>query len=166
MKPKNIIFIPGVILLFIASACGKSPLLNHANAADSATSGLSSPAPAACPLSFPKAGLCASLSWSSGPSAEAMNSFALKFWSVSSATSSGPFSDPAKSVFVKLWMPSMGHGSSPVTVTHKQDSTHTNLTGQFEATNVYFVMPGAWDVHVQLRDGATVSEEAVLAVKL
>ena len=166
MNRKIIVFLPGVVLLLIASACGKSPLLNHANAADTAASGLTTPAPATCPLSFPRAGLCASLSWSSGPNAEAMNSFVLRFWSASSATANGPFSNPAKSVFVKLWMPSMGHGSSPVTVTHKQDATHTNLTGQFEATNVYFVMPGAWDIHIQLRDGTTVSEEAVLAVKL
>ncbi len=167
MKSKTLSYLVRVTFLLGASACGQSPLLNHANAADSMPAGLSAEAEVtSCPLVFPKAGLCASVSWTSGPSAEAMNSLVLKFWNQKDATAQGPYSNPSQTVMVKLWMPSMGHGSSPITLHHKQDSTHTDLTGQFEASNVYFVMPGAWDLHIQLKDGSTVIEEAILAVKI
>jgi hypothetical protein len=168
MQLRVVSYLFGATILLGGSACGKSPLLNHANAADSSSAGgLSVEAEsAACPLSFSKSGLCASLTWTSGPSAETMNSFVLKFWKKTGADQNGPYSNPTQTVFVKLWMPSMGHGSSPVTLQHQQDATHTDLTGKFEASNVYFVMPGAWDLHVQLKDGTTVVEEAILAVKI
>ncbi|MBI3554828.1 MAG: FixH family protein, partial [Deltaproteobacteria bacterium] len=69
-------------------------------------------------------------------------------------------------VGVKLWMPAMGHGSSPVNVAHAVDQGGANVPGVFKATNVYFVMPGDWDVHVQLKNGSKVVEETVEKVTI
>jgi hypothetical protein len=52
---------------------------------------------------------------------------------------------PSKKFNLMLWMPTMGHGSFPITV--KETST-----GVFEATELFFTMPGYWDIHFQLLD--------------
>jgi len=57
---------------------------------------------------------------------------------------------------VVLWMPAMGHGSSPIEVAQLD-------TGTYRANHVYFVMPGIWEIHFQVRSQETVKDEAVLA---
>ncbi len=47
-------------------------------------------------------------------------------------------------VSVLLWMPSMGHGSAPV----KLDKLGP---AQFRVTNVYFIMPGDWEIRLSLK---------------
>jgi hypothetical protein len=155
-------------VLICETACGKSPLLHHENASDTASSGLSqNPTPAdTCPLVFPKSGLCASLDWTPPLAARKKLSFTLKFWKKSDATANGPYSDPSKTPYVLLWMPSMGHGSSEVTLSRKTDRQHLPLTGIYESNDASFIMGGAWDVHVQLKDGDTVVEEAIAKVKI
>ena len=149
-----------------ALGCGKSPLLNHADASSGATGTHNPVLPrsdeerATCPLLFPKAALCASISWDKQPGSEDAASFTLRYWNRESGSANGPYVDPASTVGVKLWMTAMGHGSSPVNVAHDVDP------GVFKATNVYFVMPGEWDIHVQLKNGAKVVEEAVEKVTI
>jgi hypothetical protein len=145
------------------SACGQSPLFNH----DSAASGnpgaplikLTQPGQKDCPLSFPRSGLCASLNWTRQPSEEQTGSFALAFWRAGRPEQGGPYVDPSSDVAVKLWMPAMGHGSSPVKIAH-------SAAGRFDVTDVYFVMPGDWEIHVLLKNGSNVVDEAVLPVHI
>ena len=49
----------------------------------------------------------------------------------------------------------MGHGSTP---------THTDRVdvGTFRTNNVFFVMPGKWEIRFQINDGETVKESAVV----
>lgn len=56
-----------------------------------------------------------------------------------------------------LWMPSMGHGSSPTTVEQVD-------TGSFRAKNVFFIMPGEWEIKFQIKEGNTVQDEAVVTL--
>lgn len=56
-----------------------------------------------------------------------------------------------------LWMPSMGHGSSPTTVEQVD-------TGSFRARNVFFIMPGEWELKFQVKDGSTIQDEAVVTL--
>jgi hypothetical protein len=51
--------------------------------------------------------------------------------------------DPQGQVEVKLWMPSMGHGSSPVKI------EKVGL-GLYKVTRVYFIMPGEWEIRIQI----------------
>lgn len=53
---------------------------------------------------------------------------------------------------VELWMPSMGHGSSPTQVVPMMDSDARPLAGMYLVTNVFFIMPGDWEVRVTLTD--------------
>ena len=143
-------------------ACANSPLFNHRQAqlapvtvapAEGETT------PALCPLEFPKSGFCASLRWTQGPSEEG-SAFSLKFWRKDQGNvESGPFLAPAPQLKVQLWMPSMGHGSSPVKVESPEP-------GVYNATDVNFIMPGDWDVRLQLKDGRDLLEQVTFSVKI
>jgi len=50
-----------------------------------------------------------------------------------------------------LWMPTMGHGSFPVTVEEVG-------VGLYEASQVFFTMPGYWDIHFQVTNGDDMQE--------
>lgn len=146
-------------LVILLSGCGKSPLFNHVRAEDQRASE-PAPRPNACPLEFPKAGLCAAISWDVMPTGETEGSFTLRFWS----KATGVAADPAQTVFVKLWMKMDNgheHGSSPVTTTKKLSSPGNPIPGQYQANRVFFVMAGRWQIRVQLKQGATVVEEAI-----
>ncbi len=55
---------------------------------------------------------------------------------------------------VMLWMPTMGHGSFPVTVEKVSD-------GIYKAREVFFTMPGYWDVHFQIFENNVLKEEVL-----
>jgi hypothetical protein len=146
------------------AACGDSPLLHHTTAAV-ATPGAQPAAPNEhepandCPLEFPKASLCASVKWDSALSTEDENTGTLHFWKKGGSGESGPYADPGATVSILLWMPAMGHGSSPVTVTPQGE-------GVYSVSKAYFIMPGDWEVRVQLKQGHQLLEQAVLPVTL
>jgi hypothetical protein len=71
----------------------------------------------------------------------------------------GQATDAPSDLAVQLWMPSMGHGSSPVRV------TRTEL-GSYSAAGIYFIMPGQWEVRIQLKTGREVTEQATFNVEL
>lgn len=48
-------------------------------------------------------------------------------------------------VNARLWMKSMGHGSSPIKITKISD-------GIFLLEEITFIMPGEWQLHIELRD--------------
>jgi hypothetical protein len=102
-----------------------------------------------CPIAFLKTNMCASITWSSGPTKQATNAYRLRFWPKGQAAT-GPYSDPATSVAVKLWMPAHGHGSSSPTVTQV-------APGEYEVSAVNFTMRGDWQLQHTLMDagGAT-----------
>jgi len=154
-----------VVFILGISSCGQPPASTApANAVVNATTKpqLSTD----CPLSFPLSNYCASLTWLNTPTFEGENSFTIHFWDAKSGSSHGPYSDPPHSVFTKLWMPSMGHGSSKITLARSADSSGVAIPGVFLGTDVYFTMPGAWDVHIQLKDGSKIVEEALDSLSL
>lgn len=51
-----------------------------------------------------------------------------------------------------LWMKSMGHGSSPIVI--------RNLgNGIYELSEIYFTMPGDWQLHLEIKNGNTTIED-------
>jgi hypothetical protein len=114
-------------------------------------------------LDFPQAGLEAVLSPDAAPTSAAENKFTLKFFDSSSGATAdaGPYVDTLLAVNVLLWMPVMGHGSSPVTLSR-------TAAGVYEVTRAYFIMPGDWQIRVQLKNATTnsVIEEADISVKI
>jgi len=146
----------------------QSPIFDHTNApAVGAKDPLSlSAASADCALSFSKSELCASLSWDSPPVEGQDSPFTLRFWNSKTSSKNGPYVDPSLTVFTKLWMPAMGHGSSPITTVHTKDPAGGDVTGIYHSTDVFFIMGGDWEVHVQLKQGQTVVEEAILPISI
>jgi hypothetical protein len=152
------------VLSFSSLACGNSPLFNHATAsrttANPPTDRGSAPQ-GDCPLAFPKSGLCASITWDSALTSDAENTATLRFWDSNTGSEAGPYRniDADGEAAVALWMPAMGHGSSPVTVTAQGG-------GVYSVTKAYFIMPGAWDVRVQIKKNHQLFEQAVASVNL
>lgn len=145
-----------LLLLGTLAACGESPLLNHKlepknfitrnNAVESES------------YSFRKAGLDFSIFWNEGP-AMGGSRFTMKIWKSATGTINGPFIDPDKNLHIFLWMPSMGHGSAPVKIKKL-------AAGEYEVSDVHFIMGGKWEVKFQLKDGNSVYDESVLSLSL
>ena len=60
--------------------------------------------------------------------------------------------EPRSPFAVSLWMPSMGHGSAPTRIERAIDERGQVIPGVYEVSNMFFMMPGDWDVRVSLND--------------
>jgi hypothetical protein len=91
--------------------------------------------------------------WLAYPDAQNFGSFRIRFVSATLGQDGAVIPrDPEAQVAVRLWMPAHGHGSSPVTVAPEEA-----VLGGFIASDVFFVMPGEWDVEIHLiRSGSEV----------
>lgn len=105
----------------------------------------------ACNMYYSQSQLCADMAWLKTPTEQEQGSFDLKFYSKESLDQ---LISPNFDVFVLLWMPGMGHGSSPVTVSKLSE-------GHYRVSNVFFVMKGEWEIHIQIKDGDKLIEEVV-----
>lgn len=115
----------------------------------------------ACPLAFPKTGLCGSIEWTDSPVGDRQGALLLRFWEAGKGDAvDGPFVAPTLRPFIKLWMPTHGHGARAVVLEPTEDGV------TFKASDVRFSMPGPWDVRVQLKDGSTVVEEVTSEIEI
>ena len=110
-----------------------------------------------CTLKFAKSALCLEWAWEHQPGDSDFGIIVFKTYQMINGTK--VLKDLSGTATLVLWMPSMGHGSSPTTV------TRTEL-GTYRANRVYFVMPGAWDLHFQNKIANDVSDEAVVSLTL
>lgn len=104
-----------------------------------------------CDLTFSPLSIYGTISWVNLPQGNQFGEFLLKFWNGGEPVAPG--SDQAE-VSVKLWMPSMGHGSSPVKVERV-------ALGSYRATRVYFIMPGEWQLVIQVHYEGRLLAEAI-----
>lgn len=143
------------LMALLLVSCGESPLLNH----DVETGFSGREASFAINENrFNKSGISFTVDWHEPPrTGEAK--FLLRIWKTNTGTINGPYVDPKENLHIFLWMPSMGHGSAPVKVTRK-------ASGEFEVTNVFFIMGGEWEVKFQLLSGGKVSDETVITLNL
>jgi hypothetical protein len=99
---------------------------------------------------------CTQITWQTMPTETATGSFQLEFFS---SVNPSERMDITGDVKVVLWMPSMGHGSSPVTV-------EKISSGVYKVDRVFFVMPGEWEIRIQIKNGNNVSDEIVQKVSI
>lgn len=118
---------------FLITACARPDYITAKELAGSHENG------SACSIQF--SGNCATLTWQTQPSSSGSSPFTLQFQT--------PLTTEQLSVV--LWMPSMGHGSAPVTISSSDQQT-------FSVTDVYFIMPGDWEVRIYLQNGATTEQ--------
>lgn len=144
------------VLLILVTSCGDSPLLNHKLEGKSF---ISNPIFAESEaLRFSKTDFSFIISWQTGPQLGA-SQFILRSWDKNLGTMNGPYQDLPKQLFVFLWMPAMGHGSAPVKL-------RKIGAGEYEISEVQFIMGGKWEVKFQLKDGNQVFDETVITVSL
>lgn len=145
-----------LLLSLVLFSCGESPLFNHRTESGNV---ISRPELSESDsFSFSKAEFSFLISWQEGPSIGASR-FILRSWNKRIGTLNGPYQDLPKTLFVYLWMPSMGHGSAPVKLKKIAD-------GEYEISEVHFIMGGRWDVKFQLKDGSQVFDETSVPVSL
>lgn len=107
-----------------------------------------------CVVRFRSLGYCVLWQWERIPTANEVGSAVFKVVR-SNALDDSPIPIDIESVpALVLWMPSMGHGSSPTKVEQID-------IGSYRAKNVFFIMPGEWELRFQLKEGSTVKDEAV-----
>jgi hypothetical protein len=109
-----------------------------------------------CGLLFLSENICLKTEWIKRPSESAYGEMILSFVDQSDQTR---FIDPRHTPLIVLWMPGMGHGSSPV----KIDRTDV---GQYKVSEIFFIMPGEWDIRYQLKDGSNVVEEKIQEITI
>ncbi|MGE3610570.1 MAG: hypothetical protein AB7I27_13350 [Bacteriovoracaceae bacterium] len=109
-----------------------------------------------CGLFFESENLCLKTTWIQRPSESDYGEMELTF--VDKMDPSRKI-DPVHSPKIVLWMPSMGHGSSPVTLERID-------VGHFKASEIFFIMPGPWDIRYQLKDGSNVVEEKIQKITI
>ena len=110
-----------------------------------------------CEIVFPKHVLCLNWSWIKKPTDSEHGSLIFKVYQLSG--SDFILTDLAENPKVVLWMPSMGHGSS-LTVTRRLD------TGTYQTDQVFFVMPGEWDIKFQMIESNKTVDEAVVSITI
>ena len=127
----------------------------HPNYQDEGTSANDHKPASACALAYAN-GLCVDINWEVKPTDDVPGSFTLKFYAAATPEIAA---DPQAQVSVVLWMPSMGHGSSPVKVTPVS-------AGVYRASNVFFVMPGDWEIHIKLKNDKNETAEVVQTISI
>lgn len=136
-----------IVLLFVA--CGDSHVVKDP---EKKVEGVHSK----CDLAFSSEDLCLTAKWEVMPTDSTFGSMILTFTDLNNLdVPVTPINEP----FVMLWMPSMGHGSSPVMMEFIE-------TGKYRAKDVFFIMPGPWDIHFQLNDGSTLIEEVIQKIDI
>ncbi len=141
---------------FVLSSCGESPLFHHVmEGKNFITNPILSESEV---QKFSKTNFSFIISWQDGPRLGA-SKFLMKTWSKDQGSMNGPYQNLPKTLNVFLWMPAMGHGSAPVKLTKTGD-------GEYEISEVQFIMGGKWEVKFQLKDGSQVFDETIVPVTL
>lgn len=112
--------------------------------------------PPVCELFLTQKRLCVDFNWKQKPQGEQLGIAELKFYVQETPQTTV---DPQLNVAVVLWMPSMSHGSTPVEVTKIK-------AGEYEASNIYFIMPGEWEIRIQLKQDKDVVEQVVKKISI
>ena len=94
-----------------------------------------------CDLTFKKENLCGTIRWQQAPSIKGESSLLLSF-----KTAEGDLVTflPSDTIKATLWMPDHMHGSAP-TKTVPQKSAD-----QFVIKNIWFIMPGRWNIKFEI----------------
>lgn len=103
-----------------------------------------------CSIYFKKIGLCANIVFKIFPNKKKSSDFELSFYK----KSNGEKVLPSAKVLTYLWMemPGLeGHGSDPISL--------KKIDNKYLAENVWFLMEGHWQLHIQLRDKNSIIDQ-------
>lgn len=106
-----------------------------------------------CSLKFQNSLYCISWTWETQPTSKEVGALVFKIFRGNVFDDSPVLVDLALLPKLILWMPSMGHGSSPTSIARID-------VGTYRATNVFFIMPGDWELRFLIMDGTTILDKA------
>jgi len=109
-----------------------------------------------CGRFFANEQICLSTQWITKPNESTLGEMHLTFNDPDDSTR---FIDPKNDVAIVLWMPSMGHGSTPVTIERTD-------VGHYKASEIFFIMPGVWEIRYQLKDGDRVVDQSIQKITI
>ncbi len=110
----------------------------------------------ACEFKLKSEYLCMNTKWITYPSESIFGIMELSFTATNEPRQ---VVSPNHDLSVFLWMPSMGHGSSPVAI-------EEIYPGKFKISQIYFIMPGAWEIKFQLKEKEKLIEELVYSLTI
>lgn len=140
-----------VALLLILSACAKPTYVNSNDTTDKNVEHKQDEANYNCNLKWNSKNYCLSWSWKKKPTEEESGSMILRVYRFSELDQFIEMVDLNSNPQVVLWMPGMNHGSSPTRI-------EKIGIGTFQVDEVFFIMPGQWQIKFRLLDGAAVDE--------
>lgn len=103
---------------------------------------------------FANSELMGSVKWILIPTESENGSFILRVFKQDAVDGFPILQDLSDNPKIKLWMPSMNHGSTPVTVNRVG-------VGTYEVTNVFFIMPGQWEILIKIKTEEYASDAAI-----
>lgn len=115
--------------------------------------------PGTCSIAFKSSGICLSYVWESQPNTSDYSQLVFKIFRLSQYDSTPIEIDSPSIPQVVLWMPSMGHGSTPTEVERLD-------VGTYRAKNIFFIMPGEWDIHFRFTNDVGTQDEATINLTL
>lgn len=112
-----------------------------------------------CSIKLSQSGHCLSWNWQVEPSSKMAGSMIVKLYRQNKLDGTPVLIEDDNLLAVKLWMPSMGHGSVP-TKTSKMD------VGTYQIENVFFIMPGDWEIRFQITKDDVVVDEVSYKISI
>jgi hypothetical protein len=111
--------------------------------------------PSRCSVQWKVSGLCFDWFWVKKASSSESGVLVFKSYRLNVFDQTPIEVDLQSKPNVVLWMPSMGHGSTP-TETSRMDQ------GTYQSKNVFFIMPGEWEMRFQIKNDTEVIDEVVI----
>jgi hypothetical protein len=112
-----------------------------------------------CPVRFQTSGLCLMWEWETPPTSTQNGVLIFKVVRANLLDGTAVPVDVEGAAELILWMPEMGHGSTPTKVVPVD-------VGSFRATEVFFIMPGKWEMKFQFKKEGALLDEAVVSLTL
>lgn len=144
-----------ILLLPLLTSCAEPKYVKVSDAATDGTNAQESKTD--CQTFFSTSGLCLTWYWEKKPTSTQMGNLIFKTYRLNSLDQTPIEVDLTATPQVVLWMPSMGHGSTPTQTTRVDEGT-------YRVTNVFFIMPGDWEIRFQVKAGTEVVDETHISL--
>lgn len=145
-----------VLVLALASGCAKPKYINEVVSGAGENLGQEVQA-GRCEIQFSTSSLCLVWSWGLKPTSESEGTLIFKTYRLNNLDQTPVETDLIGLPEVILWMPSMGHGSTPTRVERLD-------VGTYRVNQVFFIMPGEWDIRFQVKNQQQVLDAAQISL--